>query len=138
MMRENEDEGLCHTIWSFITPFIGGICNCSLPGCMAMSATLTHRTPVMFRAEYVAVVDEEKCSGCGECVKICPFDAYVPHKRKAKAKVDSEEMLRLRHLPELLPPRRDHARRPRRRPRSREPLALIISSSAGASRPSSR
>jgi len=91
MMRENEDEGLCHTIWSFITPFIGGICNCALPGCMAMSATLTHRTPVMFRAEYVAVVDEEKCSGCGECVKICPFDAYLPHKRKAKAKVDSEK-----------------------------------------------
>jgi NAD-dependent dihydropyrimidine dehydrogenase PreA subunit len=88
MMRENEEEGLCHTVWSFVTPFIGGICNCSLPGCMAMKTTLTHRTPVMFRGEYVARVDPEKCSGCGECVKICPFDAYLPHKRKAKARVD--------------------------------------------------
>jgi len=87
-MRENEEEGLCHTVWSFVTPFIGGICNCALPGCMAMSATLNHKTPVMFRGEYVARVDEEKCAGCGECVKICPYDAYLPWKRKAKARVD--------------------------------------------------
>jgi heterodisulfide reductase subunit A-like polyferredoxin len=53
-----------------------------------MRATLTHRTPVMFRGEYVAKVDEEQCRGCGECVKICPFDAYLPWKRKAKAVVD--------------------------------------------------
>jgi len=88
LMRECEEEGLCHTVWSFVTPFIGGICNCSLPGCLAMRTSLIHRTPVMFRAEYVAVVDEAKCSGCGECVKICPFSAYLPHKRKSKARVD--------------------------------------------------
>ena len=87
-MRECEEEGLCHTVWSFVTPFIGGLCNCSLPGCMAMKATLTHRTPVMFRAEYVAAVDEDACAGCGQCAKICPFDAFLPQKRKAKARVD--------------------------------------------------
>jgi Pyruvate/2-oxoacid:ferredoxin oxidoreductase delta subunit len=87
-MRENEEEGLCHTVWSFVTPFIGGICNCGLPGCLAMKATLTHKTPVMFRGEYVARVDEKKCAGCGECVKICPFDAYLAWKRKAKARID--------------------------------------------------
>jgi Pyruvate/2-oxoacid:ferredoxin oxidoreductase delta subunit len=87
-MRECEEEGLCHTVWSFVTPFIGGLCNCSLPGCMAMKATLTHRTPIMFRAEYVAAVDEDACAGCGQCAKICPFDAFLPQKRKAKARVD--------------------------------------------------
>jgi Pyruvate/2-oxoacid:ferredoxin oxidoreductase delta subunit len=91
MMRENEEEGLCHTVWSFVTPFIGGICNCSLPGCMAMKTTLTHRTPVMFRGESVARVDEAKCAGCGECAKICPFDAFLPRKRKAKARVDGKK-----------------------------------------------
>jgi Pyruvate/2-oxoacid:ferredoxin oxidoreductase delta subunit len=88
LMRENEEEGLCHTVWSFVTPFIGGICNCALPGCMAMKASVTHKTPVMFRSEYVARVDDGRCSGCGECVKICPFEAFLPHKKKAKARVD--------------------------------------------------
>jgi len=87
-MRECEEEGLCHTVWSFVTPFIGGLCNCSLPGCMAMKTTLTYKTPVMFRAEYVAAVDEGACAGCGQCAKICPFDAFLPQKRKAKARVD--------------------------------------------------
>ncbi|HVP89819.1 MAG TPA: 4Fe-4S dicluster domain-containing protein [Terriglobales bacterium] len=88
LMRENEDEGLCHTVWSFVTPFLGGLCNCSLPGCLAMKTTLAHRTPLMFRSEYVARVDDGRCAGCGECAKLCPFDAFVPRKRKAKARVD--------------------------------------------------
>jgi Pyruvate/2-oxoacid:ferredoxin oxidoreductase delta subunit len=88
LMRENETEGLCHTVWTFVTPFLGGLCNCSLPGCMAMKASVTHKTPIMFRSEYVVRVNETKCSGCGECVKLCPFDAFLPHKRKAKARVD--------------------------------------------------
>ena len=25
---------------------------------------------------YVIVIDETKCTGCGECVKICPFEIY--------------------------------------------------------------
>lgn len=90
-MKAHEAEGLCHTIWSFITPFLGGLCNCALPGCMAMRTTLTHRTPVMFRGEYVAVVDEAACTGCGQCAKLCPFGAFEPRakKSKAKARVDA-------------------------------------------------
>jgi Pyruvate/2-oxoacid:ferredoxin oxidoreductase delta subunit len=42
----------------------------------------------MFRSEYLARVDTDKCSGCGQCAKICPFSAIPPHKRKAKAVVD--------------------------------------------------
>lgn len=88
LMRENEQEGLCHTVWSFVTPFIGGICNCSLPGCKAMESSLSYKTPLMFRSESVAQVDDGRCSGCGQCVKICPFDAFLPHKKKTKARVD--------------------------------------------------
>ncbi|MCX8160924.1 MAG: 4Fe-4S binding protein [Candidatus Saccharicenans sp.] len=87
-MRSCEQQGLCHTIWTFITPFIGGLCNCSLPGCMAMRTTVVHKTPVMFRGEYVAAVDPEKCLSCGQCQKICPFGAYLPTKNGDKAEVD--------------------------------------------------
>ncbi len=88
LMRSNEEEGLCHTVWTFHTPFLAGICNCALPGCMAMRASLPHKVPVMFKAEYLAAVDPDACSGCGLCVKACPFDAFLPHQRKAKARVD--------------------------------------------------
>ena len=36
-MREHEKEGLCHTVWTFQTPFIGGICNCDRADCLARS-----------------------------------------------------------------------------------------------------
>jgi ferredoxin len=87
-IRESEREGNCHTIWTFVTPFLAGICNCSLPACYAMKTTVTHRTPVFFRGEYVARIDAETCAGCGQCAKICPFDAFLPQKRKDKARVD--------------------------------------------------
>jgi len=35
-----------------------------------------------------AVVDNEKCSGCGECVQACPLDAI--EMVEDKAKVDEE------------------------------------------------
>jgi len=88
LMRESELEGNCHTVWTFITPFLAGICNCSLPSCYAMNATVTHKTPVFFRGEYVALVDPEKCNGCGQCVKVCSFMAFRPRRKKDKAEVD--------------------------------------------------
>ncbi|MGQ9801187.1 MAG: 4Fe-4S binding protein [Candidatus Saccharicenans sp.] len=90
-MRQCEQDGLCHSLWTFLTPFIGGLCNCSLPGCMALRTSLLHQTPVMFRGEYVAVVDQEKCIACGECQKICPFGAYRPAKNGTKAEVDTKK-----------------------------------------------
>jgi Pyruvate/2-oxoacid:ferredoxin oxidoreductase delta subunit len=90
-MRESEAEGNCHTVWTFVTPFLAGICNCSLPSCYAMKTTVGHKTPVFFKGEYVARVDEDKCSGCGQCVKLCSFEAFKPRKKKEKAEVDALE-----------------------------------------------
>ena len=87
-MKESEAEGNCHTVWTFITPFLAGLCNCSLPSCYAMKTTVTHRTPVFFRGEYVAAVDPERCTGCGLCVERCSFGAFLPRKKKDKAVVD--------------------------------------------------
>lgn len=73
--RQHEKEGLCHSVWTFITPFIGGICNCDRSDCMAMLATVTYGTPLMFRAEYVAEVNPELCNGCRQCMRVCQFGA---------------------------------------------------------------
>jgi ferredoxin len=85
---EHEKEGLCHTVWTFVAPFIGGICNCDRSDCMAMKATVTHDTPVMFRAEYVAEVDPDSCTGCRSCMRVCQFGAMTYSAANKKAFVD--------------------------------------------------
>jgi len=87
-IRSHEQEGLCHTIWSFHTPFIGAVCNCDRSDCIAMRATETHATPVMFRAEYVAEVDHEHCIGCRECMRVCQFGAIGYSAGDSRAVVD--------------------------------------------------
>jgi ferredoxin len=76
LLRRAEREGLMHSVWTFKTPFIAAICNCDLPsGCMAMKTTLHwgHRT--MWKGEYLALIEEGACTGCGACVVRCPFEA---------------------------------------------------------------
>ena len=85
---EHEKEGLCHTVWTFKAPFIGGICNCDRADCMAMKATVTHDVPVMFRGEYVAEVDPEACTGCRSCMQACQFGALGYSAAQQKAVVD--------------------------------------------------
>jgi ferredoxin len=73
-MEQMESQGAVHTIWTMMTPFIGAICNCTLRDCLAMR-TLSVRVETMARAEYTGVVDEERCTGCGECEGHCQFNA---------------------------------------------------------------
>ncbi|MBF0506607.1 MAG: 4Fe-4S binding protein [Nitrospirae bacterium] len=86
--RSHEREGLCHTVWTFHTPFIGGICNCDRSDCLAMRSTVTHAVPVMFRAEYVAEVISEECTGCRECMRVCQFGAVTYSASNKKAVID--------------------------------------------------
>lgn len=75
--RDCEKESLCHSVWTFITPFIGGLCNCDRTDCLAMKSTLTHGLPMFFRAEYVAVLEPEACDGCRLCLRSCQFGALT-------------------------------------------------------------
>lgn len=86
--RAHELEGLCHTVWTFQTPFIGGICNCDRADCLAMRGIFTHDVPVMFRAEYVAEIDSEACSGCRQCMRLCQFGALGYSAATKKTVVD--------------------------------------------------
>jgi ferredoxin len=87
-LRGHEQEGLCHTVWTFRTPFIGGVCNCDRSDCLAMRCTVTHQLPIMFRAEYVAALDPEACGGCRQCMRVCQFGAISYSASLRKAVID--------------------------------------------------
>lgn len=74
LLRGYEKESLMHSLWTFKTPFIGGLCNCDRADCLAM---VVHRYGfrLFFRAEYVAQMAEENCSGCDSCLSACQFGA---------------------------------------------------------------
>lgn len=76
LLRRCEEQGMMHSVWTFLTPVIAGLCNCNLAdGCLAMRATLEYDVKCMWKGEYVASVDPDLCKGCRECVELCPFNA---------------------------------------------------------------
>lgn len=85
-IRSLEKEQMIHSVWTFMTPFIGGICNCDL-NCMAIQAC-GKNFPVMFRAEYLAEVDQNLCNGCKACLRTCHFDALKYDLQNEKASID--------------------------------------------------
>jgi Pyruvate/2-oxoacid:ferredoxin oxidoreductase delta subunit len=86
--REHEKEGLCHSVWTFMTPFIGGICNCDRPDCLAMQMTLGHGMPTMFQAEYIAETKPHLCDGCRQCMRVCQFGAIGYSASNKKIHID--------------------------------------------------
>ena len=89
-MREMEERGSVHTIWTMMTPFIGAICNCSPDECLAMRTLSRAGVETMERAEFVARVDETICTGCGACDSHCHFHAIesVPRNGSSIARID--------------------------------------------------
>jgi NAD-dependent dihydropyrimidine dehydrogenase PreA subunit len=83
-----DKEGLVHSVWTFDTPFIAGLCNCD-QDCMAYRMQVGAGTmQVFFAAEYVASVDWERCSGCKLCRGQCPFGAIRYTATQDKCLVD--------------------------------------------------
>lgn len=71
---ELDRQGAMHSVWTFKTPFIGGLCNCDRD-CGAYRAQVLGKHVCMFRSEYVAQIDPELCGGCRKCMRQCLFGA---------------------------------------------------------------
>ena len=74
-IQKLDRNGLVHTVWTFITPYIGGICNCSVNECLPLKTRTRLDLPILFKAEYVSSIDWENCDGCRDCKKLCNFGA---------------------------------------------------------------
>jgi len=89
--KETETKGMIHTVWTIKAPFVAVLCNCEYStGCISMKMTKEAR-PLTFRAEYVAEVNADTCIGCGECVKVCQFEAIELDKKMKKIKIDPKK-----------------------------------------------
>jgi NAD-dependent dihydropyrimidine dehydrogenase PreA subunit len=87
-IRKLDHEGLVHSVWTFKTPFIGGLCNCD-QDCMAYRMTHVRRDyPVMFRAEWVAEVATDACNGCRLCMRQCQYGAIRYSSNNRKVSID--------------------------------------------------
>lgn len=74
-VRALDKKGLIHSVWTFKTPFIGALCNCD-QDCLAYRISFSRNYfQLMFRGEYVAGVDVDRCNGCRKCVQQCHFEA---------------------------------------------------------------
>jgi Pyruvate/2-oxoacid:ferredoxin oxidoreductase delta subunit len=88
IMREFDREGLIHTVWTGVTPYVIGLCNCDRD-CLAYTGSIVRRgSPTFFRAEYVCKVDPDLCSGCKDCVKQCQFGAQFYSSALGKVYID--------------------------------------------------
>ena len=84
LMSESEKNGYIHTVWTYRTPFVGKMCNCDIPDCVAFSTRRNFGTRLVYKSEYVFSVDPELCNGCRSCIRQCQFGAisYSPISEK--------------------------------------------------------
>lgn len=76
-IRRHDENGLIHTVWTFISPFIGSLCNCTTRDCVAFRMRLALGPRIVYKGESVAKIDIRSCNGCRDCLKRCPFGAIT-------------------------------------------------------------
>jgi len=78
ILRAEHERGHVHHAF-FKDAMLGrfyAICNCCSCCCGAMQAW-RYGTPMLASSGYVCEPDEKRCVGCGDCAKVCPFDALA-------------------------------------------------------------
>jgi ferredoxin len=87
-IRKLDKEGLIHSVWTFKTPFIGGICNCD-QDCVAYRICHARgHFNVMFRGEWIAEVNNDACNGCKNCMRQCNYGAIRYSSMNKKVEID--------------------------------------------------
>ena len=71
----NHKAGRVQTIETFGTPFIGGLCQCQYPGCVAIRNIVDYDFGTLIKGHFVAKIDRAKCTGCKSCLGRCNFKA---------------------------------------------------------------
>jgi len=79
--------GYVHALMTFGAPYIGGFCQCEYPACVAIRGRLDFGTGLL-KGHHVALVNYDKCNGCGVCAQRCQFGALKFEVTIDKANID--------------------------------------------------
>ncbi len=80
IMKQAEEAGLVHKAFhpnSKISRPETSICNCCKDCCDTLRLWRDGAFPLVNATNYLSIIDQELCIGCGECVDRCPTDAIV-------------------------------------------------------------
>jgi len=88
IIRKFDQEGLMHSVWTGVTPYVIGLCNCDRD-CGAYKGYIEMRgAPDFFRAEYICETDYDMCNGCKSCMSQCQFGAQFYSSSLGKVYID--------------------------------------------------
>ncbi|MCL6471435.1 MAG: 4Fe-4S binding protein [Firmicutes bacterium] len=78
LLKQERDRGRVHTAWfkDALGNRLYAICNCCSCCCMGFRA-LSHGFEIIASSGYIAWVDHDKCTLCGECENVCHFGAIT-------------------------------------------------------------
>jgi len=86
--HEYDKEGLVHTIWTDIAPYVDTLCNCD-HDCLQYKRYIENEgVPSFFRAEYICQTDWGLCRGCKSCMSQCQFGAKFYSSTLSKVYID--------------------------------------------------
>ena len=88
LFREYDTEGLVHSVWTGVTPYVVGLCNCDRDCGAYRSYIYNSGAPRFFRAEYVCEVNADLCTGCKSCMSQCQFGAQFYSSALARVFID--------------------------------------------------
>ncbi|MFX0058111.1 MAG: ATP-binding protein [Candidatus Heimdallarchaeota archaeon] len=78
IIKASENDGLVHKAWhphSDISKEETSICNCCEDCCGTFDWWRKGSTAMINSTNYISIINEDLCTGCGTCVEKCPIEA---------------------------------------------------------------
>ncbi len=88
---EHNKRGYIGTIWFGPFPYINNLCSCENPECAGIRPRVDFGINSIYKSEYIIMLDQERCSYCGKCIKHCPFGAISADKASKSVCIDIEK-----------------------------------------------